>query len=352
MIAKDTLSNTEKPLQCSAVINATGPWTDLTRGKNPRAPKDEMLHCTKGIHVVLPQEKFPLKHAVALFHPRDKRVMFAIPWGDEAYLGTTDTFYEGMPEHVNASREDVDYLIEAAKDFFPGAQASRDDVIATWSGLRPLLRPQHSKGKLMPSQMSREHELRMESPGFFSIAGGKLTTYRKMAKEVANEVVSWLHKEELLRSHPTVTQTKHKPLPGAVGWPKQGQGGIESDLLEQYGDFLSSKTASLLAQSYGVRSLSLMQHAVDQPGLLKAIVTGRAEIMAQVLWAVKEEFAVRLEDVLVRRTQLYFRESSQGLDAVEAVATCMAELLHWSDEQKASEITHYRQLVSDNRHWV
>ncbi|MBW2223911.1 MAG: FAD-dependent oxidoreductase [Deltaproteobacteria bacterium] len=178
-----------------------------------------MLRLTKGIHIVVDREKLPVEHAVVLFHPDDDRVLFALPWGERTYIGTTDTDYEGAPGEEAATLADVDYCIAAANEHFPTQQISRDDVIATWAGLRPLISPPEEMDDVAESKVSREHQITVGRDGLITIAGGKLTTYRKMAKEVVDVAVHLLKLSDGLPEDLHSAQTFKAPLPGAVGWP-------------------------------------------------------------------------------------------------------------------------------------
>jgi glycerol-3-phosphate dehydrogenase len=184
---KDVLDRSEQPrtvdVSAAVVINATGPWSDSVRSMGPQV--SHQLRTTKGVHIVVPAHKVPLEHTIVGTHPRDNRVLFIIPWGDQVYVGTTDTDYEGDPREVSADRADIDYLIEAIDAYFPSSNVRPDDITATWAGLRPLIRADG----VHPSQVSREHVITVDPDGLISIAGGKLTTYRLMAEQAVDQIV-------------------------------------------------------------------------------------------------------------------------------------------------------------------
>ena len=141
------------------MVNCTGPWTDRTVAMSKALSSGPLLRPTKGVHIVVDREKLPLTHAVVAQHPKDKRVLFGIPWGDRTYIGTTDTDYDGDPGDVAATLEDIDYLIEASAAYFPDHRLQRSDVIATWAGLRPLMAPVGRGGDIDESAVSREHQI-------------------------------------------------------------------------------------------------------------------------------------------------------------------------------------------------
>jgi len=164
------------------VISAAGPWVDELRGMN-NSRKGKRLHLTKGVHLVFPYEKFPVKQSV-YFDVPDGRMMFAIPRGKVTYIGTTDTHYTQDKDEVTTDLTDAIYLIAAVNNMFPGIELEMEDIISSWAGLRPLI---FEEGK-SASELSRKDEIFVSDSGLISIAGGKLTGYRKMAERVMNRV--------------------------------------------------------------------------------------------------------------------------------------------------------------------
>jgi glycerol-3-phosphate dehydrogenase len=338
-------------VKAHTVINATGPWTDeVLAMSGPR--KGKMLRPTKGIHIVVGRERLPVEHAVVLFHPTDDRVLFALPWGERTYVGTTDTDYDGAPGDEAATLEDVDYLITAANYYFPTNQIHRDDVIATWAGLRPLVAPEPDLGELSESQVSREHQILIGEDGLITIAGGKLTTYRKMAKECVDVAVNLLKLTGKLPEDIHSGQTFKFPLPGAVGWPEDDDHSkVAAELTERCDCDLSEETTLHLVDTYGMRSFELAELCLGDPSLTEPIIPGRVEIMAQVDFGVREELAASVSDIMIRRTQIFFRDVDQGLGAVEKVATRMAHLIGWSDVEKQKSVDDYKAEAALSQRW-
>lgn len=330
-----------------AIINATGPWSDRVRGLT--VPDSRQLRCTKGVHIVVAADRLPTSQVIVGTHPRDQRVFFVIPWGEAVYIGTTDTDYEGDPRDVAATREDIDYLFEAVSFYFPTAALRYDDVSSTWAGLRPLIRADG----LSPSQVSREHTITVDPDGLISIAGGKLTTCRRMGAEVVQRAVDWLilsgHTPEALRP----VDTSRLPLPGAVGWPEDDEEGesVARMVAEAAAGALSEQTVRYLTDRYGTRAIGLARLAQQDQALRAPLVPGRPEILAQVDWAVQHELACTVTDVMERRTQLFFRDRDQGLTAVEAVSVRMATLLGWDEATRERSAEQYRQEVALSRSW-
>ncbi|MFZ1864280.1 MAG: glycerol-3-phosphate dehydrogenase/oxidase [Polyangiales bacterium] len=351
VVVRNARDGSLKEVKSHTVINATGPWTDeVLAMSGPRTGK--MLRPTKGIHIVVERRKLPVEHAVVLFHPTDRRVLFALPWGDRTYVGTTDTDYEGTPGQEAATLEDVDYLIEASNHYFPSNQIARDDVISTWAGLRPLIAPEPEVSDIAESQVSREHQIVIGEDGLITIAGGKLTTYRKMAKECVDTAVQILKLSGYLPEHIQSGQTFKYPLPGAVGWPADDDHNKVADEFSQVCKCdLGEKTRLHLVDTYGMRALELAELCDEDPKLTEPIVPGRVEIMAQIDFGVHEELAASVSDILIRRTQIFFRDYDQGLASVDKVANRMAELIGWSDAEKQKSIDHYKGEVALSRKW-
>jgi glycerol-3-phosphate dehydrogenase len=351
VVVKNARDGSLKEVNAHAVINATGPWTDeVLAMSGPR--KGKLLRPTKGVHIVVDREKLPVQHAVVLFHPDDNRVLFALPWGDRTYVGTTDTDYDGVPGEEAATLEDIDYLIAAPNHSFPTSQITRGDVVSTWAGLRPLIAPEPEVGEMAESQVSREHRIVIGEDGLITIAGGKLTTYRKMAQECVDVAVNLLTLSGKLPEGLQSGETTKVPLPGGVGWPEDDDHAkVAVELAEVCDCDISAAVARHLVDTYGMRAWELAKMCAADPSLTEPIVPGRVEIMAQVDFGVKEELAASVSDVMTRRTQIFFRDFEQGLGSVEKVATRMAHLIGWSDEEKQKSVDEYKVDVARSQRW-
>lgn len=178
---EDALTKEVFDIRAKLVVNATGPWVDELRAVN-HSKKGKQLHLTKGVHLVVPYEKFPVKQSVYFDIP-DGRMMFAIPRGKITYFGTTDTNYQDNKDEVLTDAADAIYLISAVNNMFPKINLEMKDIVSSWAGLRPLI---HEEGK-SASELSRKDEIFVSDTGLLSIAGGKLTGYRKMAERVVDK---------------------------------------------------------------------------------------------------------------------------------------------------------------------
>jgi glycerol-3-phosphate dehydrogenase len=297
-----------------------------------------MLRLTKGVHVTVPRRRIANEHAVTLLSPLDGRVMFVLPWGDLSYIGTTDTDADASPDALRITAADVTYLLRSANAVFPDAHLASNDVISAWAGLRPLLREDHAN----PSQVTREHKV-FESPqGLITIAGGKLTTYRVMARDVVDRVAKRLRELDG-RPLPPRPRTDTQPLPG-------GEAAELEVLIEgARARGASDEAARHLVANYGSEAAALL-NLVDRDRRLGApIVSGRPEIWAEIAYAVDRELAVRVQDVLVRRLHLFYELPDHAQSVVPNVVAHMKQLLGWDDAREAEERRDYFQIVERGR---
>jgi len=319
------------------VVNATGPWSDHLRLlDDPHAAP--ILRLTKGAHVTVPHRRLGNEHAVTLLSQIDGRVMFALPWGDLSYVGTTDTDADASPDALRVTAADVTYLLRSANAAFPDAHLTSNDVVSAWVGLRPLLREDHAH----PSQVSREHRV-LESPhGLISIAGGKLTTYRVMARDVVDRVAARLHELDG-RPLPPRAQTDRQPLPGGEA--------AELEVLVEAARArgASETTARHLVAYYGSEAAAVLNLVDRDRPLGEPIVAGRPEIWAEVTYGVEREMAVRLQDILIRRLHLFYEVPDQAQSVVPRVAARMKQLLGWDQTREAEELRDYFQIVERGR---
>lgn len=348
---QDVLSGATFEVFAHTIINATGPWSDRTRNLD-NSKERKSLRPTKGIHIVVDSERLKTTNAVVCFHPKDGRVLFAIPWGDRTYIGTTDTDYQDDPGDVAASSTDVDYLIAASNFYFPDSNLTREDIISTWAGVRPLVAEEQEEGDGSESSVSREHSIRTDPDGLITIAGGKLTTYRRMGEEVVEHAINRLRSMNTAPKSLLEPSTASEPLPGAIGWPEsEGIDAIIRQIKQTAGQAINDKTAQLLANTYGTKGIDVAKLVADDIELAKPLVVTRPEILAQVEYAVSHEVAFTVRDVLIRRTQLFFRDKDQGLGCCEDVANYMAKKLNWDASVLAGQILSYKTEVARSRRW-
>jgi len=320
---EDRLTGERATVRARAVVNAAGPWvTNVQRMAGVTSGRP--LQLTKGIHVVVPRDRLPLRHAVVMI-ARDKRSIFAVPRDDVVYLGTTDTLAEDPEVSPAITMADVEYLLEAAARTFAGDPLTTRDVVSAWAGLRPLLQ---EPGKA-PSEISRRDEIMVdEATGLISIAGGKLTTYRRMAKRVVDLVA------ERLGATPVPCRTGDEPLPGGEAAPPAAE-----ELRALLPD-VTDAMAGRLRRLYGTEATSIVRRAAAlAPGTFPRLLHAETE------HAIEHEMARTLEDVLERRTRLLLFDAAQGRPHLEPMAGLAAELLGWDAERTAAEVAECRALA-------
>lgn len=336
-VVRDVLTGETATIRANVVVNATGPWSDqLRRLDDPQA--EPILRLTKGAHVTVSRRRLANEHAVTLLSQIDGRVMFALPWGDLSYIGTTDTDADSTPDGLRVTAADVTYLLRSANAAFPDAHLSASDVVSAWVGLRPLLKEDHAN----PSQVSREHKVFESGHGLITIAGGKLTTYRVMARDVVDRVTARLHELDG-RPLPPRAQTDKLPLPGGEA--------AELDVLIEAARArgASEATARHLVASYGSEAAAVLNLVDRDRPLGEPIIAGRPEIWAEITYAVERELAVRVQDVLVRRLHLFYEVSDHATPVVPKVAARMKQLLGWDQTREAEELRDYFQIVERSR---
>ena len=319
---RDALGGADYRVSARVVVNAAGPWVDEVRAL-AGARRGPRLHLTKGIHLVVPHVRLPVGHAVVM-QARDRRSVFAVPRDGATYIGTTDTDHGPPVDHPEVTAEDAEYLLDAANRCFTGPPLAPTDVTGTWAGLRPLL---HEEGK-RPSEISRKDEIMVDAAtGLVSIAGGKLTTYRRMAERVVDLVCERL-------GHRVPCRTDAVPLPGGERLPEE----VARKLLA-----LPAGAAERLVRLYGAEAETIAARGGETVPGLPIVLRGEVE---HVLDA---EMTLTLEDLLERRTRLLLFDPHQGLDGLEAVASTAAARLGWTPARTAAEIDAYRALAASLR---
>lgn len=311
-------------MHAKKVINATGPWVDKVRELD-EVVKGKRLQLTKGVHLVFSQKDFPLRQAI-YFDAPDKRMIFAIPREGKTYIGTTDTVYKENIQHPKTLSEDRDYLLDAIKYMFPEVEVTASDIESSWAGVRPLIAEEGKK----PGEISRKEEIFISKSGLISMAGGKLTGYRKMAEIAVNEVVKQLKKEEgILYSE---SETEHMPISGGeVG----GSAGYHRYKLRK----TEEMDALGIDKEMAERVLSLYGANTDQ--ILNLYLKGKDSakyagidplVYAMLVYGIEEEMVTHPDDFLVRRTAGVYFHIDWVKKHEEAVIKYMKNRFGWNKE--------------------
>jgi glycerol-3-phosphate dehydrogenase len=337
-VVRDALSGREVQARARLTVNATGPWLDLTTSAL-RPARRPLLRLTKGVHLVTPQAS---EHAHVLFAQRDGRLFFVIPWLGYSLVGTTDTDYRGDPTEVAATEEDVHYLVEEARHAFPSGRF--DKVHYTWAGVRALVRVEGvDEGKVSRKHALHDHARRDGVAGIVSVVGGKITGYRAIAEEVGDLVARRLGHPD----HDAARATRSRPLPGGhladlqtyvrdEVWPRARSIGLDQPQAAHLGSIYGSLTPTVLAR------------AEQDPRLAQRVCPHQPTIVAQLVRAVADEWALSLGDVLLRRTPLGL-QACQALECLDDVATHVAGLLGWDARERARQVEAYRREIEPMR---
>ncbi|MBD3918411.1 FAD-dependent oxidoreductase [Paenibacillus sp. PR3] len=326
VLARDLITGATYRIKARQIVNATGPWVDTLRELD-RSKQGKTLRLTKGVHLVFDGSRFPLRQAI-YFDTPDGRMVFAIPRDGKTYVGTTDTDYKGDTVHPRMSEEDRDYILGAANGMFPDLNLTAEDVESSWAGLRPLI---YEEGK-SPSEVSRRDEIFVSPSGLITIAGGKLTGYRKMAETVTDLLATKLHESNGRTFKPCSTKTL--PISGGdVGGSRQFLSFVNRMTTAGVNLGLTKELSEKLARRYG--SNVNVIHDLIQSAKGKANSSDLPlDLRAELLYAIEEEMAVKPVDFLMRRTGAILFDIEWARQWKAAVIEFMAEYLAYSDEQK------------------
>ncbi|WP_030013906.1 MULTISPECIES: glycerol-3-phosphate dehydrogenase/oxidase [Micrococcales] len=322
-----------REVRAKHVINATGVWTEETESLAGEERGLEVL-ASKGVHIVVPRER--INAQTGIFLRTEKSVLFIIPWQRYWVIGTTDTPYDQDVARPVATAKDIDYILDHANAILD-KPLTRDDIISTYAGLRPLLQP-GVKGddSTQSTKVSREHTVAEVVPGMSAIAGGKLTTYRIMARDAVDFALG-----SVAGARPSVTEDI--PLVGAQGYhaavARAGQ------IAEEFG-WTAARVDSLLDR-YGSEIDDVIDLIREDPELGKPLTHAPMFLRAEVLLAVRHEGALHLEDVLMRRVRLDLEQRDRGLSSADEILEIMAAELGWTAEDRKRELDNYAQRVEN-----
>ena len=330
---RDLLTGQVHTARAPVIVNCAGPWVDRLRElAGVREAGARVLRTTKGIHCLLPRMT---EHAVYL-STADDRMIFVIPWRQFSMVGTTDTDFDGDPDRLWATRDEVEYLLGAVRPALPDPRVTLDQVVYTYAGVRPLAFEEGSSA----SRVSRDHKVVVEGDGgrFLSITGTKLTCFRSLAEEVGDRVMRALGRR-------VPSRTAELTLDGLDDEAGKIEARTWMDVSEEMAATgLSRETLEILVETYGrgfARVLALLRKLPDGA---ERLCPRNPEIVAQLHHAVREEMAVSLQDFLLRRTGIG-QSPCLGLDCFESVGRRMGELAAWSPRRLQAELEAYRAQV-------
>lgn len=323
---RDVIRGESYDIRATRVINAAGPWVDSIRELD-RSKKGKVLKLSKGVHIVIDQKRFPLRQAI-YFDTPDGRMVFAIPRDGKTYVGTTDTFYNEDIVHPRMTKSDRDYIISSINYMFPSVKITPEDIESNWAGVRPLI---WEEGK-NPSEISRKDEIWESPSGLITIAGGKLTGYRKMAETV----VDLLKDKFKGDSGVTFTDCRTKEYPisgGSVGGSKNFTSFISTQVKKGVECGLTTEEATKLTKMYGSNVPVLFEMVKDIQERTKRHQIP-VVLFAQLKYAIEYEMVYTPVDFFNRRTGALLFDIDTVRAYKEQVIDYMAEELEWNKETK------------------
>jgi glycerol-3-phosphate dehydrogenase len=334
-LVRDEETGHEVTVTADAVVICAGVWTDLVH-ELAGVRAGYRVRMSKGVHIVVPREA--VEADTGMIVRAEKSVLFFIPWGERWIVGTTDTDFSGDRAEPAATEEDVEYILASANRVLARPLA-RADVIAVYAGLRPLVTApagNGSKAAKPTTKLSREHVVDAPVPGLASVAGGKFTTYRLMARDVVDAAVAGLG-----RGVPA-SVTDQVPLLGADGLAavRAGAGRLAEDYK------VPRAAVEHLLDRYGTLAAEVLDLIRADPGMARPLADGHPYLRAEVAYAVTHEDALHVEDVLVRRIRLFIESADSGTAVAAEVSSIMGRLLGWSRRKRAAETRRYLELVA------
>jgi len=327
--ATDLTTGKSLEIRSKATVMCAGVWSDELHQKFGITPGYSVA-MSKGVHIVVPGNAIQSKDGIIL--KTSVSVLFLIPWGDKWIVGTTDTPYDGDRANPMATPEDIQYILDQANRVLePQLQAS--DILGVFSGLRPLVA---NNAKSATTKLSREHTVDRPVPGFISLAGGKYTTYRVMAKDAVDLAVLDLQRPG------NECVTEKLPLIGADGFFALQQ---QIPELAQ-GSSLSEETISHLLNRYGSLIEEILQIVREDPEMAERVTPNLPYLKAEILHAVSHEGALSVEDVLLRRTRISFEAGDSGASIADVVAEIIAPVLEWNAVEQKKSVSAFIELIT------
>lgn len=340
---KDVLSGGAFEVRGRCVVSAAGAWTDETLASANYG--EQRIYPTKGVHIVVPNERIGNRNAFSLISLDDNRFFFVLNRYRVSVIGTTDTAYYPESKNLDEPRcrkEDCDYLLRTVNRMFPHAMLTYDDIIAAFAGIRPLIKQEGAKHE---SDVSRRHEIFQTKDGVVAIAGGKSTTFRLMAEDL----LFYLQKNKFLGqfAKPEYSKRGFSRQPFKVGLARKEFDRIaaEKGLLEA----AHPEQLQYLYTQYGRSGIEILEKIRDNPPSGRPLLGGYPHCAAEIDFILEHENAPKLIDILCRRTEAQWMIwHYKQPELAEAVAAIMAPYYGWSEETKKAEVDHYIGYVEDN----
>jgi glycerol-3-phosphate dehydrogenase len=318
VVIENTETGCKSELEAGVIVNATGVWADRLRNEiNP----EQRVRPLRGSHLMISRERLQAGGVATLFHPEDKRPVFIYPWEGATVVGTTDLDHrENLDNEASISTQEVEYLLKAVNNLFPSSEISRTDIIATWSGVRPVI---GSDNGLDPSKERRDHAVWSDS-GLITVSGGKLTTFRLIARDVIAMALPWLKSVgvNLPSVDDTIDDRVFRPLKIKT-----------EDLMID-----DQRRVKRLLGRYGDYAVNILDNA-SVSELTK--IADTEYCLAECRWAIKNEAVIHLDDLMLRRTRLGLLLRNGGEELFDSLQPIFSEELGWDQVHWKQEIVRY-----------
>lgn len=340
LLCRDRMKGQDLSFSFHTCINATGVWSDEFNKKLDASWKSNVKPA-KGIHIVVPYSALETNTALFLPSP-DNRYVFLVPWQKALMIGTTDTNYVGSLDNPLPELEEIDFLLSVVNHYTKRSKLKRDDVIAAWAGLRPLVNDENGEST---ANMSREHKIFLGPHKTIGIVGGKLTNFRILAKQVVDKALEQFSDHERGKFQPSTTD---RVMLGGYASREDylTQTAIVSTKARSLG--LDPATIDHLISSYGSCAQIVLDLVQEDESLAKRICSEFPPIMAEVVYTIKHEMAISLCDILLRRIRLGLVHQGQSLDAVPKVARMVQNMLGWDDARTKAEVVEINTLLESH----
>ncbi len=340
----DHFTQTKFEIKAHHFISTVGPWTDEV-ASNLLGHWKKILRPSKGVHLTFDSRRLQLKQAVVMVSDDQKRIVFGIPRQEMTIIGTTDTDFQGNPYDVSTTAEDVKYLLHVASEYFPGAKLTADDIISTYAGVRPLV----DDGSASESKTSREHVIIKDPRGVTFVAGGKYTTYRRMAEHTIVSALESFSSEDQVRFAKNDTK---RPLNDYATISKMDESRLRADeWAEQFG--FSKEIIDRLVERHASEALALLENETQN----RTYESLRQSSQEDRLWEIEAVHAIHqtmcfgLVDFYVRRSPLFLARRDHGLPLIALLSKVFARELSWSDSRRQEEAASLQSYVRNELSW-
>jgi glycerol-3-phosphate dehydrogenase len=339
LVCEDAATGQRFDLCARHFISTVGPWTDIV-GQNLLHHWKKVLRPAKGVHLIFHKDRLPLKDAIVM--AAEERIVFGIPRNDMVIVGTTDTDFNKNPSDVRAEKDDVDYLLGVTNKYFPGAHITAADIVSVYAGVRPLVDDQSQS----ESKTSREHLIYEDPRNITFVAGGKYTTYRRMAEQTIDSVLKhwdvserakYARGQTLLPLNPKVTQgLLESAKNSAQRWAQEWK--------------VSARIVKTLADRHGLETLEILNRYLNT---VQNHATTDSELLygLEALHAIDQTMCLTLKDFIFRRSHLFLAETDHGRDVWDFIASVMSARLGWSEAQKQDQINALQNQILFELHW-